>query len=123
MSAGSGNRTSAPVQALDHKSNSLPLGYRACTFSIQFPQVQIEGEDIDMEKELIPYEFQDAMEQSRIHFEDSEFGQSEAELNELNAIAEQIDEYSYSVRLFPGQVINLISRYELFQFLLFSFHY
>ena len=30
LSAGSGNRTSAPVQALDHKSNSLPLGYRAC---------------------------------------------------------------------------------------------
>ena len=27
MSAGSGNRTSAPVQALDHKSNSLPLGH------------------------------------------------------------------------------------------------
>ena len=28
---GSGNRTSAPVQALDHKSHrSLPLGYYAC---------------------------------------------------------------------------------------------
>ena len=29
MSAGSGNRTSAPVQALDHKSNSLPLRHCA----------------------------------------------------------------------------------------------
>ena len=29
MSAGSGNRTSVPVQALDHKSNSLPLGHCA----------------------------------------------------------------------------------------------
>ena len=27
---GSGNQTFAPVLALDHKSNSLPLGYRAC---------------------------------------------------------------------------------------------
>ena len=27
INVGSGNRTSAPVQALDHKSNSIPLGY------------------------------------------------------------------------------------------------
>ena len=32
--AGSGNCTSAPVQALDHKSNSLPLCYRACLISL-----------------------------------------------------------------------------------------
>ena len=31
INALSGNRTSAPVQALDNKSNLLPLGYRACT--------------------------------------------------------------------------------------------
>ena len=29
INAGSWNQTSAPVQALDHKSNSLPRGYRA----------------------------------------------------------------------------------------------
>ena len=31
INAWSGNQTSAPVQALDQESNSLPLGYRACT--------------------------------------------------------------------------------------------
>ena len=36
MSAGSGNRTSAPVQALDHKSNSLPLRHCALLWKIQF---------------------------------------------------------------------------------------
>ena len=30
INAGSENRTSAPEQALDHKSKSLPLGYHAC---------------------------------------------------------------------------------------------
>ena len=30
MSAWSGNQTSAPVQALDHRYSSLPLGYHAC---------------------------------------------------------------------------------------------
>lgn len=65
-----------------------------------------DSQDLDMDKDLIPYEFQDAMDQRHAFSqfsEDSEFGQSEAELNELNAIAEQIEEYSYSVRIFPGQ--------------------
>lgn len=69
----------------------------------------LDGEDsadVDLDKDLIPYEFQDAMEQ-RPGFsqfsEDSDFGHSDAELNELNAIAEQIEEYSYFVRIFPGQ--------------------
>ncbi|ESO90186.1 hypothetical protein LOTGIDRAFT_123762 [Lottia gigantea] len=30
-------------------------------------------------------------------------GHSDAEMNEMNAIAEQIEEYHYSVRIFPGQ--------------------
>ena len=34
INTGSGNQTSAPVQALDYKSNSLPLGYR--TFSLPY---------------------------------------------------------------------------------------
>ena len=29
INAGNGNQTSAPAQALDHESNSLPVGYRA----------------------------------------------------------------------------------------------
>ena len=64
------------------------------------------SQDLDLDKELIPYEFQDAMEQRHAFSqfsEDSDFAQSEAELSELNAIAEQMEEYSYSVRIFPGQ--------------------
>ena len=38
MSAGSGNRTSAPVQALDHKSNSLPLGHCAWRMYVYISQ-------------------------------------------------------------------------------------
>ena len=65
-----------------------------------------DSQDMEMEKELIPFEFQDAMEHRHAFSqfsEDSDFAQSEAELNELSAIAEQIEEYSYSVRIFPGQ--------------------
>lgn len=70
----------------------------------------LDGEDsqeLDMDKDFIPYEFQDAMEQrpafSQFSEESDFVGHSDAELTEMNAIAEQIDEYCYFVRIFPGQ--------------------
>ena len=85
------------------------MAYVEPSFVHQVRVTGLDGEDsqdLDMDKELIPFEFQDAMEQRHAFSqfsEDSDFGQSEAELNELNAIAEQIEEHSYSVRIFPGQ--------------------
>ena len=48
MSTGSGNRTSAPVQALDHKSNSLPLDH--CAWPIAYKRSKI----LLLESELFP---------------------------------------------------------------------
>ncbi|XP_070180339.1 ryanodine receptor-like isoform X4 [Littorina saxatilis] len=91
--------TSARTGHLDKKKKSPTKGV---------PPVHVtglDGEDMDLDKEFIPYEFQDALEtrQAFSHFSEDSEGQSEAELNELNAIAEQMEEYSYSVRIFPGQ--------------------
>ena len=53
---------------------------------------------------IIPYEFQDAMGRGRdFGSEGSDPEQSEGDINEMNALAEAVDEYYYSVRIFPGQ--------------------
>ena len=53
---------------------------------------------------IIPYEFQDAMGRGRdFGSEGSDPDQSEADISEMNALAEAVDEYYYSVRIFPGQ--------------------
>nr|KAG5704413.1 hypothetical protein BaRGS_024268 [Batillaria attramentaria] len=105
---------STEYSSLDRKATSARTGHldrkKKSPSKMKVPPVRVtglDGEDsMDMDKDLIPYEFQDAMEQRPAFSqfsEDSDFAQSEAELNELNAIAEQIEEYSYSVRIFPGQ--------------------
>ncbi|XP_025103910.1 ryanodine receptor-like isoform X4 [Pomacea canaliculata] len=112
-----GRARSTEYSSLDRKNVSARTGHldrkkKSPTKSSTIPPVRVTGldgedsADVDLDKDLIPYEFQDAMEQ-RPGFsqfsEDSDFGHSDAELNELNAIAEQIEEYSYFVRIFPGQ--------------------
>jgi len=53
---------------------------------------------------MIPYEFRDSMGRGRDFSSDgSDQDLSESDLLEMNAWAEQIDEYTYSVRIFPGQ--------------------
>lgn len=53
---------------------------------------------------IIPYEFQDAMGRGRdFGSEGSDPDQSDADMSEMQALADAIDEYYYSVRIFPGQ--------------------
>lgn len=53
---------------------------------------------------MIPYEFQESMGRGRDFGSDgSDPDLTESELIEMNAWAEHIDEYYYSVRIFPGQ--------------------
>ncbi|XP_041353187.1 ryanodine receptor-like isoform X2 [Gigantopelta aegis] len=59
----------------------------------------------DLEQDFFPLEFQDPLggrHLNRDFSEGSDNGQSD-ELNELNALAEQIHEYHFAVRIFPGQ--------------------
>ena len=41
INVSSGNRTSAPVQALDHKSNSIPLGCHAWPMFLNFIEIWV----------------------------------------------------------------------------------
>ena len=67
------------------------------------------------DKGLVPFEFQEELE-SRMYrggangMEDSDYGgASEGELSEMYAIAEQMDEYHFAVKVFPGQDPNNVS--------------
>lgn len=67
------------------------------------------GPSLDAPKSFIPYEFQDAIggrqmprNFSQSSMDDLDF-QSDEELNELNALAQDVHEYHYAVRIFPGQ--------------------
>ena len=71
-------------------------------------------EETDDEKDIVPYEFQDALETARnFRTEDSEYGLSEGECSEMNALAEQMEEYYYAVRVFPGQDPNQVMPFDL----------
>ena len=53
---------------------------------------------------------QDALDSARqFRSEDSDYGESEGAFNEMNALAEQMDEYHFSCRVFPGQDPNQVS--------------
>ncbi|XP_048731868.2 ryanodine receptor-like isoform X6 [Ostrea edulis] len=65
--------------------------------STQAPAINIEAP-----RGMIPYEFQDAIGRRR-HSEGSDAEISDAELTELQAMADMIDEYHYAVRVLPGQ--------------------
>ncbi|XP_055878934.1 ryanodine receptor 2-like isoform X5 [Biomphalaria glabrata] len=102
-----GRARSTEYSSLDKKATSARTGHLDKKKpSSKSPAVRVSDSELDdvADKELIPYEFQDEL-SSRHHYrsEDSDFGQSEGELSEINAIAEQMDEYFYAVRVFPGQ--------------------
>ncbi|KAK3736855.1 hypothetical protein RRG08_000604 [Elysia crispata] len=66
------------------------------------------------DKGLVPFEFQEELE-TRMYrsgtngMEDSDYGgASEGELSEMYAIADQMDEYHFAVKVFPGQDPNNI---------------
>ncbi|XP_069116591.1 ryanodine receptor-like isoform X2 [Argopecten irradians] len=65
--------------------------------------------NIEAPRGIIPYEFQDAMGKRHMFGRDftgsegSDPDNSEGDLQELMAIADSIDEYNFSVRIFPGQ--------------------
>ncbi|KAL3874970.1 hypothetical protein ACJMK2_037916, partial [Sinanodonta woodiana] len=65
--------------------------------------------NIEAPRGIIPYEFQDAISRRQGYARDftgsegSDPDQSEADMSEMNAAAESIHEYYYSVRIFPGQ--------------------
>ncbi|BFZ07812.1 hypothetical protein BsWGS_10847 [Bradybaena similaris] len=102
-----GRARSTEYSSLDNKKVSARTGHLDKKKSTgKGPPVKINDSDYDenTDKDLIPYEFQDAMAERRIYrSEDSDFGQSEGELSEMIALAEQMDEYYYAVRVFPGQ--------------------
>ncbi|XP_052768471.1 ryanodine receptor 2-like isoform X9 [Mya arenaria] len=59
---------------------------------------------LDAPSAIIPYEFREGMGRGRDFSSDgSDPDLSEADLIEMNAWAEHVDEYFYSVRIFPGQ--------------------
>ncbi|XP_048259812.1 ryanodine receptor-like isoform X9 [Haliotis rufescens] len=63
-----------------------------------------DSQDLDLEGEFIPFEFQDQMKRRPMLPEFPEGSENGfEEMAELNALAEQIDEYCYAVRIFPGQ--------------------
>ncbi|KAK0046902.1 ryanodine receptor 44F, partial [Biomphalaria pfeifferi] len=102
-----GRARSTEYSSLDKKATSARTGHLDKKKpSSKSPAVRVSDSELDdvADKDLIPYEFQDEL-SSRHHYrsEDSDFGQSEGELSEINAIAEQMDEYFYAVRVFPGQ--------------------
>lgn len=74
------------------------------TPSSQGPVINIEAP-----RGIIPYEFQDALGKRHMFGRDftgsegSDPDNSESDLQELMAIADSIDEYNFSVRIFPGQ--------------------
>lgn len=60
--------------------------------------------NIDAPGPVIPYEFRESMGRGRDFSSDgSDQDLSESDLLEMNAWAEHVDEYFYSVRIFPGQ--------------------
>ncbi|XP_064602338.1 ryanodine receptor 2-like [Liolophura sinensis] len=67
------------------------------------------GPSLEAPKSFIPYEFQDAIggRQMPRNFSQNSMDdldlQSDEELNELNALAQDVHEYHYAVRIFPGQ--------------------
>lgn len=63
------------------------------------------GPMINMEvpRGMIPYEFQESMGRREFGSDGSDPDLSETDLMEMNAWAEHVDEYFYSVRIFPGQ--------------------
>ncbi|KAL4238125.1 Ryanodine receptor 2 [Mactra antiquata] len=63
------------------------------------------GPMINMEvpRGMIPYEFQESMGRREFGSDGSDPDLSETDLMEMNAWAEHVDEYYYSVRIFPGQ--------------------
>lgn len=86
-----------------NKSATLPMSRTAKSLdsetgnSTQAPVINIEAP-----RGMIPYEFQDAIGRRR-HSEGSDAEISDAELSELQAMADMIDEYHYAVRILPGQ--------------------
>jgi ryanodine receptor 2 len=52
---------------------------------------------------MIPYEFQESMGRREFGSDGSDPDLTETDLMEMNAWAEHVDEYYYSVRIFPGQ--------------------
>lgn len=97
-----------------NKSATLPLSKSKTSESMETEpdHTSSHGPVINIEapRGIIPYEFQDAMGR-RQQFggrdftgsEGSDPEQSEGDLQELMAVADTIDEYTYSVRIFPGQ--------------------
>ncbi|KAK3094056.1 hypothetical protein FSP39_023525 [Pinctada imbricata] len=65
--------------------------------------------NIEAPRGMIPYEFQDALGRRRdFGSEGSEPDLSEADMAELSAMADMIDEYHYAVRILPGQDPNQV---------------
>lgn len=102
-----GRARSTEYSSLDKKNISARTGHLDKKKAIGKGQpVKINDPEYDenADKDLIPYEFQDELAARRMYrSEDSDFAQSEGELSEVNALAEQMDEYHYAVRVFPGQ--------------------
>lgn len=105
-----GRARSTEYSSLDRKNFSARTGHldkKKSPRGKNTIQDDVQGGDLD--KELIPYEFQEAMASRSVYTnDDSEFGYSEYEINEMNALAEQMEEYHFSVRVFPGQDPNQV---------------
>lgn len=98
-----GSKSHREQHRQSNKAATLPMSRTANSMdsetggSTQAPVINIEAP-----RGMIPYEFQDAIGRRR-HSEGSDAEISDAELSELQAMADMIDEYHYAVRVLPGQ--------------------
>ena len=105
---------STEYHSLDRPKSGYRTGGRSPNRAQTLPITRISDEgdangtdgvlNLEAPRGIIPYEFQDAIGRGRdFGSEGSEPDQSEADWSEMQALAEAVDEYYYSVRIFPGQ--------------------